>query len=111
MYDVPGAGLLDFVAAWYVKAARYLKAADFQGENSISPAENMRGVLSNSLQVAFVSTNSIAQGEQVSVLWSWLLAQGIEIGFAHRTFKWSNEASGKAAVHCVVIGFGYEWGG
>ncbi len=108
MYDLPGAGLLDFVAAWYVKAARYLKAADFQGENSISPAENMRGVLSNSLQVAFVSTNSIAQGEQVSVLWSWLLAQGIKINFAHRTFKWSNEASGKAAVHCVIIGFGLD---
>ncbi len=68
-------------------------------------------MLSNSLRAAFVSTNSVTQGEQVGVLWSWLLAQGIEIGFAHRTFKWSNEASGKAAVHCVVIGFGYEWGG
>ncbi len=108
MYDVPGAGLLDFVAAWYVKAARYMKAAQIQSENDLYPANNMRGVISNSLQVAFVSTNSIAQGEQVSVLWSWLLAQGIKINFAHRTFKWSNEASGKAAVHCVIIGFGLE---
>jgi hypothetical protein len=82
---VENAGLLDFVAAWYVKAARYMN---------------------ESIRVAFVSTNSITQGEQVGVLWSWLLAQGIHIHFAHRTFKWSNEASGKAAVHCVIIGFG-----
>jgi hypothetical protein len=82
---VENAGLLDFVAAWYVKAVRYMN-------------ENIRA--------AFVSTNSITQGEQVGVLWSWLLAQGIHIHFAHRTFKWSNEASGKAAVHCVIIGFG-----
>jgi N-6 DNA Methylase len=104
---IDNAGLLDFVAAWYVKATRYMKAAQFQSENNSSPSENLRRVLSNSLQTAFVSTNSITQGEQVGVLWSWLLAQGIEISFAHRTFKWSNEASGKAAVHCVIIGFGY----
>jgi hypothetical protein len=85
---IDNAGLLDFVAAWYVKAARYMTAT--------------------SLRAAFVSTNSISQGEQVGVLWSWLLAQGIHIHFAHRTFKWSNEASGKAAVHCVIIGFGLE---
>ena len=54
---------------------------------------------------AFVSTNSITQGEQVGVLWGWLLAQGIHIHFAHRTFQWSNEAPGMAAVHCVIIGF------
>jgi hypothetical protein len=53
-----------------------------------------------------VSTNSIAQGEQVGVLWSWMLAQGIKIQFAHRTFRWINEARGNAAVHCVIIGFG-----
>ncbi len=132
---IDNAGLLDFVAAWYVKAARYMKAAEgnwgripiqdgsASGDGNaqsklgsdpnfpLSPANNLRGVLSNSLRAAFVSTNSITQGEQVGVLWSWLLAQGIEIGFAHRTFKWSNEASGKAAVHCVVIGFAYEWSG
>lgn len=55
---------------------------------------------------AFVSTNSICQGEQVGVLWGWLLAQGIKIHFAHRTFSWNNEARGKAAVHCVIVGFG-----
>jgi len=54
---------------------------------------------------AFVSTNSITQGEQAGVLWSWLLAQGMHIHFAHRTFQWSNEARGMAAVHCVIIGF------
>ena len=57
------------------------------------------------LNVGFVSTNSIVQGEQVGVLWGWLIAQGIKINFAHRTFKWSNEASGNAAVHCVIVGF------
>ena len=57
---------------------------------------------------AFVSTNSITQGEQVGVLWAWMLAQGIKIHFAHRTFSWSNEARGKAAVHCVIIGFGLQ---
>ncbi|HRO53802.1 MAG TPA: class I SAM-dependent DNA methyltransferase, partial [Alicycliphilus sp.] len=47
-------------------------------------------------------------GEQVGVLWGWMLAQGIHIHFAHRTFSWSNEASGKAAVHCVIVGFGLQ---
>lgn len=88
MQDIKGAGVLDFVAAWYVKAARYIAG--------------------QSTRCAFVSTNSITQGEQVGVLWGWLLAQGIHIHFAHRTFQWSNEARGKAAVHCVIIGFGLE---
>lgn len=80
--------MLDFVAAWYIKAARYGKA---------NPTLNM----------GFVSTNSIVQGEQVGVLWGWLIAQGIKINFAHRTFKWSNEATGNAAVHCVIVGFSH----
>jgi hypothetical protein len=83
---IDNAGLLDFVAAWYVKAARYIAGQP--------------------TRCAFVSTNSIAQGEQVGVLWGWLLAQGIKIHFAHRTFSWSNEARGKAAVHCIIVGFG-----
>jgi hypothetical protein len=83
--DVKNAGLLDFVAAWYVKAARMIQKSD--------------------TRCAFVSTNSITQGEQVGVLWSWMLAQGVKIFFAHRTFRWDNEARGKAAVHCVIIGF------
>lgn len=60
------------------------------------------------IKVAFVSTNSICQGEQVGVLWSWMLEQGMAIEFAHRTFQWNNEASGKAAVHCVIVGFGLK---
>jgi hypothetical protein len=59
-----------------------------------------------SIKTAFVSTNSITQGEQVGVLWGWILSQGIKIHFAHRTFSWNNEARGNAAVHCVIVGFG-----
>lgn len=62
----------------------------------------------SAMRCAFVSTNSITQGEQVGVLWGWMLAQGIKIHFAHRTFSWSNEARGKAAVHCVIVGFGLQ---
>ena len=80
-------GLLDYVAAWYVKAAAYI---------AHNPA----------IDVAFVSTNSITQGEQAGVLWPWLLGHGVHIRFAHRTFQWSNEGKGVAAVHCVIIGFG-----
>jgi hypothetical protein len=84
---VKGAGVLDYVAAWYVKAADYIQA-------------------NPNIEVAFVSTNSITQGEQVSILWGKLLSQRIHIRFAHRTFRWSNEGKGIAAVHCVIIGFG-----
>ena len=87
--DIKNAGLLDFVSAWYIKAARYVQT-------------------NHTIQCAFVSTNSITQGEQVGVLWGWMLAQGVKIHFAHRTFSWSNEARGKAAVHCVIIGFGLQ---
>ena len=83
-----GGGVLDLVAAWYVKSADYAK-------------------LNRTLNIGFLSTNSIVQGEQVGVLWGWMMAQGIKINFAHRTFKWSNEASSNAAVHCIVVGFSY----
>lgn len=86
-----GGGVLDFVAAWYIKASDYIRNADLSLQQPLC---------------GLVSTNSIVQGEQVGVLWGWLLAQGVHIHFAHRTFRWSNEASGKAAVHCVIIGFG-----
>ena len=82
---IKNAGLLDFVAAWYVKALEMMQGTD--------------------IRCAFVSTNSISQGEQVGVLWGWMLEQSARIFFAHRTFAWSNEARGKAAVHCVIIGF------
>ena len=87
--SIDNSGLLDFVAAWYVKATRYVKSE-------------------TNCRCAFVSTNSITQGEQVGVLWGWMLSQGIRIQFAHRTFNWSNEARGKAAVHCVIVGFGLK---
>ena len=82
-------GLLDYVAAWYIKATAYI-------------AENPR------IAVAFVSTNSITQGEQAGVLWPWLLGHDVSIRFAHRTFQWSNEGKGVAAVHCVIVGFGLQ---
>ena len=56
------------------------------------------------VKVVFVSTNSICQGEQVGPLWGWLLKESLHVDFAHRAFVWNNDASGRAAVHCVVIG-------
>lgn len=88
---IKGAGVLDYVAAWYMKAAQYIHGTP--------------------IRVAFVSTNSITQGEQVAVLWQPLLERyGIQILFAHRTFKWTideKKAKGMtiAAVHVVIIGF------
>lgn len=91
---VKGAGTLDFVCGWYGLAARYM-----QNEHAaLSPSKGIT-------RCAFVSTNSITQGEQVGALWGPLLAQGIKVHFAHRTFRWNNEARGVAAVHCVIIGF------
>jgi len=59
------------------------------------------------IEVGFVSTNSISQGEQVGALWNPLFQRfGLKIHFAHRTFKWESEARGKAHVHVVIIGFG-----
>jgi hypothetical protein len=101
---IDNAGLLDFVAAWYVKAARYLAAARLPLPLGEGWGEGNRPAA----RAAFVSTNSITQGEQVGVLWGWLLAQGIHIHFAHRTFSWNNEVRGKAAVHCVIVGFELE---
>lgn len=84
---IPSSGLLDYVTCWYVKALPYIHA-------------------NPSIHVTFVSTNSITQGEQVAVLWSHLLGSGVKLHFAHRTFQWSNEGKGVAAVHCVIVGFG-----
>jgi hypothetical protein len=92
---VKGAGVLDYVAAWYIKAAQYL-----QKNNAIIKDKNKKTT------VAFVSTNSISQGEQVGLLWNELFNNyKIKIHFAHRTFKWSNEAKENAGVHVVIIGF------
>ena len=120
---VKGAGVLDFVTAWYIRAAQYSASppAPLQPENSASPPAPLqpnflasppaplqpeRGVEGNKTRCAFVSTNSISQGEQVGILWNELFNKyKLKIHFAHRTFKWSNEARGKAAVHVVIIGF------
>lgn len=117
MAHIKGYGVLDFVAAWYVKAARYIRdtAAMPRAEGGLGSSNGASESAAlafekapEPIRCAFVSTNSITQGEQVGVLWGWLLAQGVHIQFAHRTFAWSNEARGKAAVHCVIVGFGLE---
>ena len=78
-------GELDYVSCWYKKTAEYI---------------------SNSLiKCAFVSTNSICQGQQVAPLWKPLFSSGIRINFAHRTFVWESESTEKASVYCVIIGF------
>ncbi|MGE0638050.1 MAG: class I SAM-dependent DNA methyltransferase [Bacteroidia bacterium] len=84
--NVEGSGVLDYVTGWYIKAAKFIQ--------------------DTKIKVAFVSTNSIVQGEQTSILWGQMLNKyKIKIHFAHRTFKWSNEAKGNAAVYCVIVGF------
>lgn len=84
--DNKNAGILDYVCCWFKKA-------------------HLLMLQNNEIQTAFVATNSITQGEQVPALWKALMKEGCRIFFAYRTFKWENEAKGKAAVHCVVIGF------
>lgn len=80
------AGVLDFVAGWYYKASELMQ--------------------NSPVRTAFVSTNSITQGEQVAALWKQLFEQfKIHIDFAHRTFRWDSEASIKAHVHCVIVGY------
>jgi hypothetical protein len=82
---VRGSGMLDFVTNWYNLAAKQMA---FHGGRA-----------------AFVSTNSITQGEQPAIVWGELSRLGMRIDFAHRTFKWTNDAVGQAAVHVVIIGF------
>lgn len=82
-----GSGLLDYVTAWYRKAAEYIRGTR--------------------ISVAFVSTNSITQGEQAGLLWNELFQKwNLKIHFAHRTLPWTSEARGAAHVHVVIIGFG-----
>ncbi|NEW82408.1 MAG: class I SAM-dependent DNA methyltransferase [Mariniphaga sp.] len=100
--NVHGAGVLDYVTAWYIKAAQYLEKHNTDVSN-LTAFQNLSG---SATRVAFVSTNSIAQGEQVGILWNELFNRyKIKIHFAHRTFKWGNEAKANAAVHVVIIGF------
>jgi hypothetical protein len=84
--NATGSGNLDYVAGWYLKAAEYISGTK--------------------IKVGLVSTNSIVQGEQATILWEYLLSKfELKIHFAHRTFKWKNEAKGNAAVFCVIVGF------
>ncbi|MBC7366452.1 MAG: class I SAM-dependent DNA methyltransferase [Undibacterium sp.] len=86
--DFGNIGDLDYVVSWFVKTATYIRGYP--------------------IRCAFVATNSITQGEQVPVAWGLLLHKHhLKIHFAHRTFAWANEASGKAQVHVVIIGFGH----
>ncbi len=83
------AGKIDYVSGWYFKAAQLMQGT--------------------AVRTAFVSTNSITQGEQVAGVWKPLYERfGIHIDFAHRTFRWDSEASIKAHVHCVIVGFSNE---
>ena len=85
-------GTLDYVCAWFLKAGAYIN------EGGKDPAH-----------IAFVSTNSITQGEQVAQLWPLLFQRyKLEISFAHRTFEWGSDAKGKAHVHCVIIGLSHR---
>jgi hypothetical protein len=84
---IKNSGILDYVCNWYVKASAMM-------------------AINSHIQTAFVSTNSICQGEQVGALWGYLLDEcNIRIKFAHQTFAWSSEAKGKANVFCVIVGF------
>lgn len=84
--NITGCGVLDYVSGWYLKSAKYIQ--------------------NTKIKVALVSTNSIVQGEQTSILWGQMINKyNIKIHFAHRTFRWSNEAKGNAAVFCVIVGF------
>ena len=78
---------LDYVGAWFLKAASYATGA---------------------MRIGFVATNSLTQGEQVALLWPRLFASGLEIAFAHRTFAWGSDARGRAHVHVVIIGLGSQ---
>lgn len=88
MVGFKSAGELDYVAGWYKKATELMRDTH--------------------IRTAFVSTNSICQGQQATTLWQTLLSDGIYINFAHRTFMWDSEASIKAHVHCIIVGFSYH---
>jgi len=130
---IKSAGLLDYVGGWYLKAAQYIsnsqigevsrdrqqfadvkfaavktskKLVDVAMDDLFISFDRQDAVNRSKVRCAFVSTNSISQGEQVGVLWGELLRMGMHIQFAHRTFQWTNDAPGKAAVHCIIVGFG-----
>lgn len=89
LYDVKQARRLDYISIWFVKGARYI-----------------HGI--KQCRMAFVSTNSITQGEQTSILWGHIFSLGVEIGFAYTTFNWSNNAKYNAGISVVIIGLQNE---
>lgn len=76
---------LDYVTCWFYIASEYIK--------------------NTGIRCALVSTNSITQGEQVEIIWKPIIEKGLKIDFAHKTFRWDSEASLKAHVHCIIVGF------
>lgn len=88
MLGFKSVGELDYVVGWYKKATELMKGTH--------------------IRTAFVSTNSICQGQQATTLWATLFSEGVHINFAHRTFRWDSEASIKAHVHCIIVGFSYH---
>ena len=130
---IKSAGLLDYVGGWYLKAAQYMsnsqigevsrdrkqfadvkfaaaktskKLVDTATDDLFISFDKQDAANRAKVRCAFVSTNSISQVEQVGVLWGELLRMGMHIQFAHRTFQRTNDAPGKAAVHCIIVGFG-----
>ena len=86
--NIKNIGNVDYVSCWYKKSADMMKDTN--------------------IRTALVSTNSITQGEQVTIMWKPLMESGIYINFAYRTFRWDSEANIKAHVHCVIVGFSYQ---
>ena len=84
---IKNAGNIDYVGCWYVKSTDYMR--------------------NTNIEAALVSTNSISQGEQPAILWKKLMDEGVVINFAHRTFIWDSDATVKAHVHCIIIGFSF----
>ena len=84
-WGTKAAGALDYVSGWYAKCQTYIGT--------------------HPIKAAFVSTNSICQGEQVAPLWDSMFDHGFQIGFAHQTFRWRSEALGTASVHVIIVGF------
>jgi hypothetical protein len=117
---------LDFVTGWIVKSISFLKASssnaaqEFQlfekndnwGESNHHVDRISTRLLGTSdthgTRVALVATNSICQGQHVTILWPWIFSEGVSIQFAHRTFKWTNDNPGAANVFCVIVGLGLE---
>lgn len=84
---IPQSGSLDYVTGWYIKAAQMIEA-------------------NPQIQVAFVSTNSVVQGVQATILWKYLFVEkGLEIQFAYKSFIWNSDATDVASVYCVIVGF------